>query len=203
MRVPTGTCLNRIMIIGLTGGIGTGKSTVSEYLINEYGFEIVDADKISREIVEKGSPLLDVISDTFGSQFIDEDGNLKRRELGAYVFADKSRKEQLDSIMMGEIISIIRKRIRMHDRVILDAALLFEAGLDKDTDVTWLVDADTDVRIKRVCSRDGISEQEVRDRISNQMNQDEKKKYADVVIDNSGTKEELHRQIDEVIREYV
>ena len=90
----------------------------------------------------------------------------------------------------------------MYDRVILDAALLFEVGLDKDVDVTWLVDADTDVRIRRVCARDGISEDEVIDRMNNQMNQDEKKLRADVILDNSGTKEELHRLIDEIIKSY-
>lgn len=203
MKVLTGTCLNRTMIIGLTGGIGTGKSTVSEYLIEKYGFKIVDADKVSREIVEKGSPLLDRIRDTFGVEFIDEEGCLRRKALGAFVFADKNRKKQLDDIMMGEILRICRERIRMNDRVILDAALLFEVGLDKDVDVTWLVDANTDVRIRRVCKRDGISEEEVRDRMKNQMHQDEKKLRADVILDNSGTKEELHRIIDEIIESYV
>lgn len=192
------------MRIGLTGGIGTGKSTVSSYLIEKYGFEIVDADKVSREIVQKGSPLLDKLAETFGAQFIDEDGNLKRKELGAYVFAEKSRKEQLDSIMMGEIIRICSTRVMScPGNVILDAPLLFEVGLDKYVEKTWLVDADIDVRIARVCARDGISEQEVRDRIANQMGQDEKRARADVVLDNSGTKEELHQQIDEMIKEYV
>lgn len=192
------------MIIGLTGGIGTGKSTVSEYLTEKYGFNIVDADKISREIVEPGSPLLQRIAEVFGEQFIDDDGNLRRKELGAYVFSKASRKKQLDNIMMGEIIRLIKERLESYEgNTILDAALLFEVGLDAETDVTWLVDADTDVRIRRVCNRDGISEEEVRGRINNQMLQEEKKKKADVVLDNSGTKEELHNIIDELVKDYV
>lgn len=192
------------MKIGLTGGIGTGKSTVSDYLIEKYGFKIVDADKISREIVQKGSPLLNKIAETFGSQFIDEDGCLKRKDLGAYVFAEKSRKEQLDSIMKGEIVKLCSERVMESEgNVILDAPLLYEFDLDKYVEEVWLVDADIDVRIARVCARDGISEKEVRDRIANQMGQDEKRARADVILDNSGTKEELHQQIDEKVKEYV
>lgn len=192
------------MKIGLTGGIGTGKSTVSDYLIEKYGFKIVDADKISREIVQKGSPLLNKIAETFGSQFIDDDGCLKRKDLGAYVFAEKSRKEQLDSIMKGEIVKLCSERVMESEgNVILDAPLLYEFDLDKYVEEVWLVDADIDVRIARVCARDGISEKEVRDRIANQMGQDEKRARADVILDNSGTKEELHQQIDEKVKEYV
>ncbi len=189
-------------VIGLTGGIGTGKSTVSEYLASK-GFEIIDADLIARQIVQPGSPLLDKIGSTFGSRFILPDGALDRKALGAYVFQDGSRKKQLDDIMMGSIVSNIRERIQnAQSSVIVDAPLLFEAGLDADVELVWLVDASDEVRIRRVCARDNISVGQVKDRISSQMPQSEKAARSDEIIDNSGSEEELYRQIDRLIKKY-
>ena len=113
MREQAGMSSNKggnMRVIGLTGGIGTGKSTVSKYLASR-GFEIIDADLIARQIVQPGSPLLDEIGSTFGSQFILPDGSLDRKALGAYVFSDSHRRKQLDDIMMGRIVSTIRERI--------------------------------------------------------------------------------------------
>ncbi len=189
-------------VIGLTGGIGTGKSTVSQYLASK-GFEIIDADLIARQIVQPGSPLLDEIGRTFGSRFILPDGSLDRKALGAYVFQDSTRKNRLDDIMMDSIVSGIRERIQnAQSSVIVDAPLLFEAGLDADVEAVWLVDASDEVRIRRVCARDNISAGQVADRISNQMPQSEKAAKSDEIIDNSGSEEELYRQIDRLIKKY-
>ena len=189
-------------VIGLTGGIGTGKSTVSEYLASK-GFEIIDADLIARQIVQPGSPLLDRIAEVFGNQFILPDGSLDRKALGAYIFRDPQRRKQLDDIMMGSIVSTIRESIRNAEgNVIVDAPLLFEAGLDADVEAVWLVDAADDIRIKRVCARDNISAQQVADRINNQMPQSEKAAKSDEIIDNSGSEEELYQQIDRLIKKY-
>ncbi len=189
-------------VLGLTGGIGTGKSTVSRYLESK-GFEIIDADQISREIVQPGSPLLTRISDTFGRQFV-KNGILQRKELGAFVFESPERKSMLDDIMMGTIIAIIEERVRSAGgNCIIDAPLLFEVGLDRLCDAVFVVDADTEVRIARVMKRDGISRQEVMDRISNQMGREEKLARADAVLDNSTDKEALYRQIDEAMEKYV
>ena len=189
-------------VIGLTGGIGTGKSTVSKYLASR-GFEIIDADLIARQIVQPGSPLLDEIGRVFGAQFILPDGSLDRKALGAYVFQDSHRKKQLDDIMMGRIVSTIRERIRAAEcNVIVDAPLLFEVGLDADVEAVWLVDAADEVRIKRVCARDNIPAQQVSDRIKNQMPQSEKAAKSDEVIDNSGSEEELYQRIDRLIDKY-
>ena len=189
-------------VIGLTGGIGTGKSTVSRYLASK-GFEIIDADLIARQIVQPGSPLLDEIGRVFGAQFILPDGSLDRKALGAYVFSDSRRKKQLDDVMMGSIVSTIRERIQTaKGRVIVDAPLLFEVGLDADVETVWLVVAADEVRIKRVCARDNIPAQQVSDRIKNQMPQSEKAAKSDEVIDNSGSEEELYQQIDRLIDKY-
>lgn len=189
-------------VIGLTGGIGTGKSTVSRYL-EKKGFEIIDADQIGKDIVEPGSPLLDRLSEAFGAEFV-VDGVLQRKKLGAYVFESAERKAKLDEIMMGTIISIIKDRASSCiGNCIIDAPLLYEVGLDSECDKVFVVDADMEVRIQRVMARDGISRQEIIDRINNQMGAAEKAARADVVLDNSGDKEELYRQIDRAIEEYV
>lgn len=205
MRDQAGMSSNKggnMRVIGLTGGIGTGKSTVSKYLASK-GFEIIDADLIARQIVKPGSSLLDEIGSKFGAQFILPDGSLDRKALGAYVFSDSHRKKKLDDIMMGRIVSTIRERIKNAKRnVIVDAPLLFEAGLDADVEAVWLVDAADEVRIKRVCARDNIPARQVSDRIKNQMPQSEKAAKSDEVINNSGSEEELYRQIDRLIDKY-
>ena len=192
------------MILGLTGGIGSGKSTVSEYICEKYGFELVDADIVSREIVEPDSPLLKEIADTFGEEYILPDGNLDRKALGRDVFAMSDGKKKLDSIMMAEILDIIDERIaNAKDNLLVDAALLFEEGIYLKVDKSILVDADLDTRIMRVCDRDKSCEIDVMNRIKSQMPSDEKRKLADIVIDNDGTVEELYEKVDNIMADMV
>lgn len=188
----------RKKVIGLTGGIGTGKSTAASYL-KEKGFAHVDADEISRGITADGSPMLRILDDVFGPEgemgqpgidILDENGSLKRKVLGSIVFSDPAKKAKLDDIMMGAIIEEIDRQIAEAHHVdscgiMLDAPLLFEVGLDAKCDLVLLIVADMDVRVQRVCQRDGISKQEVRDRINNQMSDEEKSAKADVIVDNS------------------
>ena len=192
-------------IIGLTGGIGTGKSTVSEYL-SEQNFAIVDADLISRQVVEPGMPLLDELEAAFGSDIINEDGSLNRKGLAAIVFNDVEQRKLMDSIMHKEILAEMRRVMEefqqqgTHQGIIIDAPLLFEIGLEKWCGQVWLVTADMDLRIERVCVRDDAKPEEVEARIRNQMSDDEKKKLSDEILDNSGTLEELHKQISELLQ---
>lgn len=192
-------------IIGLTGGIGTGKSTVSEYL-SEQNFAIVDADLISRQVVEPGMPLLDELEAAFGSDIINEDGSLNRKGLAAIVFNDVEQRKLMDSIMHKEILAEMRRVMEefqqqgTHQGIIIDAPLLFEIGLEKWCGQVWLVTADMDLRIERVCARDDAKPEEVEARIRNQMSDDEKKKLSDEILDNSGTLEELHKQISELLQ---
>lgn len=195
-----------MQIIGLTGGIGTGKSTVSKFLA-EKNFAIVDADKISREVVEPGKPLLKVLEEAFGSEIINDDGSLNRKGLAAIVFNDVDQRKLMDSIMHKEILAEMRssmekfRQMELHQGIIIDAPLLFEIGLEKWCDEVWLVTADMDVRIQRVCARDNAKPEEVEARIRNQMSDEEKKKLSDEVLDNSGTLESLHRQIEDLLKE--
>ena len=187
-------------VIGLTGGIGTGKSTVSNFL-REHNFAIVDADKISREVVEPGKPLLKELEEAFGSEIIMEDGSLNRKGLAAIVFNEVEQRKLMDSIMHKEILAEMRRVMEefieqgTHQGVIIDAPLLFEIGLEKWCDQVWLVTADMDIRIQRVCARDNAKPEEVEARIRNQMSDDEKRKLSDEILDNSGTLEDLHTQL--------
>lgn len=195
-------------VIGLTGGIGAGKSTVTDHL-REKGYIVIDADAIARQITEKDAAALEKIVHCFGTAVLLEDGSLNRRKLGAIVFNDEEKKRQLEQITTVEVVNIIKKQIddfrkeEKYDIIFVDAPLLFETGADKLTDLVWLVDADTKVRIKRVMYRDGISEKEVVDRIQNQMEGEEKRRLAQEIIDNSKGKEELYGQIEYLLMKYV
>lgn len=193
-------------IIGLTGGIGTGKSTVSDYLRNQ-NFAIVDADLISRQVVEPGMPALKELEEAFGNSIIKDDGNLDRKGLAAIVFNDVEQRKLMDSIMHKEILAEIRRQINEYSEapeyegVIIDAPLLFEVGLDKWCHKVWLVVADMDKRIQRVCARDNAVPAEVEARIRNQMSDEDKKKRSHKILDNSGTLEDLHKQLSDLLAE--
>lgn len=201
-------------VIGLTGGIGTGKSTAAAYL-KSIGFAHIDADEISRSITADGSDMLPVLNEIFGPEgpcgkkglkIIDDDGSLDRKALASLVFTDKERKQRLDDVMFKAIIAEIDRQIAYYKSdgdfgikgVLLDAPLLFEAGLDSRCDKTVVIVADQDIRIERVCRRDGATAEEVRDRINSQMSDKDKIKRSDYVIDNSEGLEELTESLDEV-----
>ena len=189
--------------IGITGGMGSGKSTVTDYLL-EKGYHVLDADKIAREIVdpESGRGTLNALQEAFGPEIIREDGSLDRKALSALAFSDPNRKARMESIMHGEIIRILLERAAMIQEeepdipVFIDAPLLFEAGVDRYVSETWEVDAEEEIRIRRVMKRDGVSREEVERRISMQMSSQEKRKLATHILDNSSDKNELYRQVD-------
>ncbi len=193
-------------VIGLTGGIGTGKSTASAYL-RKRGFAVINADQIARQIVEPGTPLLAELERTFGKHILTEEGSLDRKALATIVFADAEKRRQLDAMMHGRIIQVIQEQIQQyqamgtHKGIVLDVPLLFETGLDKKCERTWLLTANRDIRIARVCARDSMSVPEVAARIRSQLDDEEKKRRADRVIDNSGTVQELERQMERLIQQ--
>lgn len=190
-------------IIGLTGGIGTGKSTAARYLVSK-GFIHVDADAISRQITEKKTgernPLLEEIGRTFSpDSVLLPDGSLDRGAMADLVFSDSEKKKLLEDIMFREIIAEIHRQIdaaAKGSRILLDVPLLFESGLDSLCDKTMVLTAKPEVRIARVVERDGCTPDEVQARIRNQMPDEEKIRRADYVIDNSGTHQELTEQLD-------
>lgn len=191
-------------VIGLTGGIGTGKSTASQYL-QKLGFTIIDADRISREVVEPGKPLLAELKTAFGPEIILPEGALDRKALGSIVFSQEEKRLQLERIMHGEILRTIRDRVKearqsgRYRAAFIDAPLLFETGLDGDCEIVWLITADDRVRIKRVMVRDGLTAEEVQARIDRQMSEEGKRRRADFIVDNSGAQSELYEALDALV----
>lgn len=197
-----------MIIIGLTGGMGSGKSTVSAYLAENTGIPVIDADKIAHDITEPGQPTLTRLEEAFGSGIIRADGTLDRKKLAGIVFPSQEKKELLDRITHGAIREQINREIEAADReqksaVILDVPLLMETGMDAQCDAVWVVTADMKVRIDRVSARDNIGEEEINARIARQMSDGERFSRADEIIDNSGDKETLYREIKRLVQKYV
>ena len=191
-------------IIGLTGGIGSGKTTVSEYLVKK-GFSVIDADAVAREIVGPGMKATKAIESVFGVEMINSDGTLNRKRLGETVFSDKKKLSRLNQITHEEILKIINLRILEYKKkntnlIFIDAPLLFETGLDSMADEIWVIDAPENLRIQRVEKRDFMEYKEIKSRISNQMEQNLKNAKATFVIDNSLGMEELRVKIDQLIQ---
>lgn len=191
-----------MIVIGLTGGIGTGKSTVSDYL-RKKGCIILDADDISRKMTEAGMPALSIIQNVFGDEVINSDGSLNRHKLGDIVFNNRDKLQKLQQIITTEVVDNINRKLSQlksehcDNIVVIDAPLLFECGMENIADENWLVISEMSVRIKRVKERDNLSEEQIIARINNQMSQEDKEKLSDYVLDNSGSLQQLYEQIDD------
>jgi dephospho-CoA kinase len=188
------------LLVGLTGSIATGKSTVSR-MFAHLGARVIDADLLSREVVMPGQPAYVRIVEEFGPQVVQEDGSLDRKALGAIVFADPARRKRLEEIThpaiglrQQRILSVLDEE-SFEGVVLWDAALLFESGGVAKMDRVVVVFADPDTEGRRLIERDGLSEADARTRIASQMPIAEKAKLADHVIDNSGTREDTERQV--------
>jgi dephospho-CoA kinase len=188
------------MKIGLTGGIASGKSTVSEYL-SSLGIEIVDADLLAREVLILYPEILSYLRETYGD-LIFQEGVLDRRALGRIIFSDEQRKQEYLAVIMPKILHEARKRMEEAEGplVVLDAALLFEEGLDEDVDVTITVYIPSELQLERLMNRDHLTPSEAVARIRNQMTLEEKKERSDYVIDNSGSREDTFKQMNEILK---
>lgn len=190
------------MIIGLTGGIASGKSTVSNFF-KELGVEIVDADIVAREISERKATI-DEICNIFGRDILDENGRIVREKLRERVFQDKRLVQKLNSIIHPQVIEYFKERKdenREDELLIFDVPLLYEAKMDTLCDKVIVVGVDRKKQIERVIQRDGSSEEVARNIIANQMSLDDKIKRADIVIMNDGTLEELKGKVLKVYKE--
>lgn len=191
-------------IIGLTGGIGTGKSTVSEYL-KKKGCIIIDADAISREITAPGGSALPELREAFGEEYFDAEGNLLRKKMAELVFSSKEKKALLESIVTARVIEEANKIIydlresKKKGIALLDAPTLFETGADNLTDENWIVTADMNMRINRILQRDNTDIKSIEARIANQMDEAEKIKKSDEIIDNSRDLNFLYEQLDHLL----
>ncbi len=196
----------RGIIVGITGGIACGKTTVSQ-LLAEKGAIPINADEIGHQLLKADSPVITELTNEFGEDILEKSGDVSRKKLGAIVFSDKAARERLNSILHPLII----ERSRTHAQqlvkedpscvVLLDAPLLIEAGAYDSVDLIVVVSSSPEIQIKRIIERSKaqnrpLTETDAQARIDSQMPLTEKIKYADVVIENENTLDELKKQVD-------
>ncbi|NLU10100.1 MAG: dephospho-CoA kinase [Tepidanaerobacter acetatoxydans] len=194
-------------VVGLTGGIASGKSTVSS-LLKDKGAAIIDADEIAKEIMSKGKPVWVNVVNHFGEQILNDDkSDIDRKKLADIVFSDRVKLEALNSLTHPEILKEIKKQLENYKKagrkvIVIDAALLLESGLDTFVDEVWLVVVDEKTQLERLVMREkDMDFAQALNRIKSQMPLKEKLKYANRVIDNNSSIEETREQIDEIWRE--
>jgi len=190
------------MIIGLTGGIASGKSTIAQMLV-ERGALLVDADAVAREVVQPGEPALEAIASSFGQAVLNENGTLNRAALGDIVFKDKELLHKLEAITHPAIRETMQRRIKKYAEshpkklVVADIPLLYETKQEHLYEGIMVVYVPVHIQCERLMERSGMTKDEAMRRIANQMDIEEKRKRADWVVDNSGSKQQSERQIEQ------
>jgi dephospho-CoA kinase len=195
-----------MMKIGLTGGIASGKSTVSQWLIR-HGYPVIDADKISREVVAAGEPVLCKIAEKFGDTMILPTGELDRKKLASLVFQDDKERLKLNALLHPLIRARMLKELDQHEKegaslAFLDIPLLYESGLESWVDKTIIVYVSETNQLKRLMARNRLAESQAHARIVSQMPLSEKVKLADAVIDNNGSIEETEAQLQRLFQQW-
>ena len=185
-------------IIGVTGGIGNGKSAVARLLAEEYEAYVIDADKLGHAVLEEEGR--DVVAAAFGDGIVGGDGHIMRGRLAREVFADPDKLRRLSAITQPLIMKRAARMILERDGlVVLEAALLIEAGWQTLVDEVWVVACEREIRIRRIMERDGRGEKDAKRRIESQMSDEDRIRFADVVIDNSGSLDELKKTVKKVM----
>ena len=190
-------------LIGLTGGIGSGKSTVAQLLLH-HDWVLVDADQIARDAVEPGQPALAELADAFGEDILQADGSLDRGLLASRAFASREKTDLLNSITHPRIQEETQARFDSARRagadfVVYDMPLLVDKGLHKNMDATIVVDVDVEERVRRLVEYRGLDEGDARRRIAAQVPDDVRRAAADFIIDNNGARDKLDAQVDGVV----
>lgn len=191
-------------VIGLTGGIATGKSTVSE-LLTAYGFKIVDADIAARKAVAKGSKGLEQVIAQFGEEAITEEGEMDRKYMGELVFNHPEKRLELNKIVHPIVREIMEEEkheyLQQGHNVIMDIPLLYENDLQDTVDEVWLVYTSESVQIDRLMERNNLTAEDAKARVYSQISIDKKSRMADHVIDNLGDKLELKQNVENLLTE--
>ncbi|HCY6463347.1 TPA: dephospho-CoA kinase [Staphylococcus aureus] len=191
-------------VIGLTGGIASGKSTVSE-LLSVFGFKVVDADKAAREAVKKGSKGLAQVREVFGDEAIDENGEMNRRYMGDLVFNHPEKRLELNAIIHPIVRDIMEEEkqeyLKQGYNVIMDIPLLFENELENTVDEVWVVYTSESIQMDRLMQRNNFSLEDAKARVYSQISIDKKSRMADHVIDNLGDKLELKQNLERLLEE--
>lgn len=200
---------NSILKVGLTGGIGCGKSTVSK-IFSDNNIPVIDADIIARKVLENNPEILSEIKKRFGYDFFDTYGNFIRKDFGNYIFSNKEKRIEYEQIIIPYIKEDIFKKIEEYNEMgeticIIDAPTLIETSLHLRMDLIIVVVAEEDVQIKRIINRDNLNADEAKMRINNQLPLEEKCKFADYIINNNETIDTVNEKVKQVInklREY-
>ena len=191
-------------VIGLTGGIASGKSTVSE-LLTAFGFKVVDADTAAREAVAKGTPGIAKVKEVFGEEAIDENGEMDRKYMGELVFNNPGERIKLNEIVHPKVREIMEEKkqqfLNEGHNVIMDIPLLFENELQDIVDEVWLVYTSESIQIDRLMERNDLTQEEAKARVYSQISIDKKSRMADHVIDNLGDKLELKQNLEKLLSE--
>lgn len=201
--------LDGVMVVGLTGQTGAGKSTVSR-TFSQNGFAVINADLVARQVMDKGSMCLDEIGDLFGKGVLSQDGTLNRKALANIVFSDKNKLEMLNSITYPYITGEILRQIRSHSLsgnklILLDAPTLFESRADDFCELIIAVVADEELRRERIIARDGLDTEQAVKRMSSQLDEEFFRKHSDYIITNDGTLEtvnEISKEVSDKIKDY-
>ena len=188
-----------MFVIGLIGGIGSGKSSVSA-ILHSLGVEIIDADKVGHEAYTPNSEGWKKVISVFGQDIVGPENEIDRRKLGSIVFSDPSEMEKLNKLMHPIIHNLVEEKIKLLSNqgvkvVVLEAAILIEANWQDLTDEIWLAKSNQEVVIERVQLRNNFTREEIIKRIQSQMSNDEREKHSDIVIDNNGTIEQLEEKV--------
>ena len=189
--------------IGLTGGVGSGKSTVSSYM-KEFGILVIDGDCLAMEAVAPGSITMKEIQKVFGDEIFNKDGSLNRLKTADIIFKDEEKRKALNGIIHPYIwrrtqAEVIAAQNNGHSVVVLDMPLLLEINWQLRVEAVWVVQVPLEVQIERVMARNGFTREQVLDRIHKQMPTEYKLNYADVIIDNSRSPEDMKRQVREAL----
>ncbi|KAF8006695.1 hypothetical protein BT93_K0873 [Corymbia citriodora subsp. variegata] len=190
-------------IVGLTGGIASGKSTVSNHF-KAHGVPVVDADIVARDVLKKGTGGWKKVVAVFGEEILQADGEVDRPKFGQIVFSDPAKRKVLNRLLAPYISSgifreILKLWLKGHKVIVLDIPLLFEAKMDKWTKPIVVVWVDPEIQLQRLMARDRTSEEDARNRINAQMPLDLKRSKADIIIDNTGSLEDLNEQFQKVL----
>lgn len=188
-----------MIVIGLTGGIASGKSTISAAL-SERGASVVDADKVGHDVYRPGSEGWQKVVDAFGQQIVSPDGEIDRKALGGIVFGDPAQRERLQAIVWPVMKSMMRRMIDESREqgiavVVIEAAVLIEAGWLDLVDQVWVVAVPEQVAEARLIGRNGLTPEQARARIAAQLSNEERARHADVVIENSGPVEQARSRV--------
>ena len=193
-------------VIGVTGGVGAGKSTVLDVLEQGYGAKLILADEVGHEVMEPGKAAYQKITAYFGDGILDADGRIDRKVLGAIVFADSEKLQVLNHIVHPEVKKEILERIRQaecagENYAVVEAALFLEEKYDAFCDETWYIYTNEEIRRARLKSSRGYTDEKITQILANQKSHEEFLSRCDLVIDNNGTAEETRRQIDKRMRQ--